>query len=97
MSSGAGKKQSRVDRERARLYQERAQFHESLGARRRRDNLIAGVAGGLLIVGIFAAQAVYFTAGPGAPAPSPSVTPTTPAPTSSPSDPSPSATPTPTP
>ncbi len=46
MANGAGKKQSRDERERARAYRARQEFHESLTARRRRDNLVAGGAGG---------------------------------------------------
>ena len=71
MANGAGKKQSRDERERARAYRARQEFHESLTARRRRDNLVAGVAGGVLLVAIIAAQVAYFTVGPGTPAPSP--------------------------
>ena len=67
MANGAGKKQSRDERERARAYRARQEFHESLTARRRRDNLVAGVAGGVLLVAIIAAQVAYFTVGPGTP------------------------------
>lgn len=63
-----------TERERARLYQARRDFQQSLGDRRRRDNLIAGVVGGVLIVGLFAAQWAYTAVGPGTPAPSPSAT-----------------------
>lgn len=89
------------ERERARLYEARRRFHASIGQRRRRDNVIAGVAGGLLLIGILGGQVAYYTAGPGAPvpAPSPSGTPTlspTPTPTAPPSPtPSPTSSPTP--
>lgn len=59
----------RQARERARLYQARTEFHRSQSARRRRDNLIGVVVGGLLILAAVGVQTVYFTAGPGAPAP----------------------------
>lgn len=80
MATGKGKTPSRETRERARLYQARQQYHAAGIARRRRDDLIAGIAGGVLIVGILVGQAMYFTAGPGAPAPVPTSTPS-PAPT----------------
>ena len=96
-------REARAARERTRLYQARRQFHERQAKRRTRDNLIAGIAGGLLIVGIAAAQTAYFVAGPGAPEPAPTSTPTptgmtpTPTPTATTPTPGPSATPAPTP
>lgn len=96
-------REARAARERTRLYQARRQFHEGQAKRRTRDNLIAGIAGGLLIVGIAAAQTAYFVAGPGAPEPAPTSTPTptgitpTPTPTATTPTPEPGATPTPTP
>lgn len=108
MASGAGKKSARASRDRARLYQARREFHQGLEQRRRRDNIVAGVAGGALILAVIAGQVAYFTVGPGQPAPAPSPTPTsspsptagdqTPAPQESPSPLSPvSPSPTPTP
>jgi hypothetical protein len=99
-----GKDRGRESRERARLYQARQEFQEGLGRRRRRDNLIAGIAGGLLILGIAAAQTVYFVSGPGAPEPAPTPSPSemtpspgvssTPVPTTAPTaEPTPSPTP----
>lgn len=79
MSSGGKDRGARETRERARLYQARQAFHRGQSRRRTRDNVIAGVAGGLLIVGVVVVQTLYFTAGPGAPAPTPSST-STPAP-----------------
>ena len=81
----------RESRERTRLYRARQEFHASQGRRRTRDNLIAGIAGGLLILGVVAAQTAYFVAGPGAPEPTPTPTPT------QTTNPTPSDTPTPTP
>lgn len=74
----------REARERARVYQARQQFHASVVRRRQRDNLIAGIVGGLVVLAALGAQVAYFTAGPGAPVPSPtsSATPT-PAPATS--------------
>ncbi|WP_223247028.1 dioxygenase [Microbacterium oleivorans] len=67
--------------------------------RRRRDNLIAGVAGGALLLAILGGQVAYYTLGPGTPEPAPSSSPSqspgaTPAPSPAPSE---SPTPTPTP
>jgi hypothetical protein len=82
---------TRATRDRARLYQARQEFQASLARRRTRDNVIAGIAGGALVVGIVVVQTLFFTVGPGATEPSPS---STPIPTVAPA---PSGTPTPTP
>lgn len=80
---------ARDARERARLYEARREFHGSQGRRRSRDNLVAGIAGGVLILIVLGGQLAYYTLGPGTPepAPSPSATTTpavvTPTPTSS--------------
>lgn len=50
---------SRAESERARLYAARTAWHEGHGRRRTRDNLIAGVVGGLLVVGAFVSQSVH--------------------------------------
>ncbi|MFJ6679391.1 dioxygenase [Microbacterium sp. NPDC091382] len=86
-------------RERARLYEARRRFHASVIQRRRRDNVIAGIAGGVLLLAVLGGQVAFYTLGPGAPEPAPSPSPsqspdTTPAPSLAPSD---SPTPTPTP
>ncbi|WP_345802546.1 dioxygenase [Microbacterium sp. AZCO] len=81
MAAGGKDRDARESRERARVYQARQQLHEDQARRRRRDNLLAGIIGGVLILGVIGAQAAYFTVGPGAPAPSPSVSPSV-APTS---------------
>ncbi len=81
----------REARERARTYQARRDFHEGVVRRRRRDNLVAGIAGGVLILAVVGAQVAYYTLGPGTPAPAPSSS-TTPAP-SSPATPEPAPTP----
>ena len=84
---------AREARERARAYQARQQLHEGQRRRRTRDNVIAGVAGSVLILAVLGAQSLYFTAGPGTPTPTPSATaPVTPAPTDS-ATPSPTVTP----
>lgn len=94
--SGAGKDRgTREARERARVYQARLAFHEAAKRRRTRDNLIAGIGGGLIILAIVGAQTVYFTSGPGAPTPAPTVT-ESPIPTPTPT-PTGSVTPSPTP
>lgn len=84
MATGGKDRQSREQRERARVYQARQELHRRQGQRRRRDNIVAIVVGLLVIAGAVAVQTAYFVAGPGAPAPAPSVT-DTPS-TSTPSD-----------
>lgn len=100
----AGRGKNRDDRaaqERARVYAARREFHAGLARRRTRDNVIAAVGGGALILAVLAGQTVYFTLGPGAPVPADTPTPTptttTPAsPTPAPTDePSPTSIPTP--
>ncbi|WP_159498673.1 dioxygenase [Microbacterium sp. 18062] len=82
MAANARGRDQRAERERARTYQARRQFHDGVIRRRRRDNLIAGVAGGVLILAVVGAQIAYYTLGPGAPEPTPSSTSTpTPLPT----------------
>ncbi|MET0295959.1 MAG: dioxygenase [Microbacterium sp.] len=101
MSTGGKDRGSREARERSRLYQARQTFHDERIRRRTRDNLIAGIGGGLVIAAIIVVQTLFFTIGPGTPAPSPTPTSTTtPAPTPAPTStettvPEPSATPTP--
>ncbi len=96
MATGGRQRDTRAERERIRVYQARQAFHDGQARRRTRDNLVAGIGGGLLILAIIAGQTAYFTVGPGAPEPAPS----TPAPTSTPepdTTPEPSGTPTATP
>jgi hypothetical protein len=102
VATGGKDRDARAARERTRLYEARRQFHDGQSRRRTRDNLIAGIVGGMLVLGLIGAQTLYFVAGPGAPEPSPSSTPaptaTTPEPTpSATTTPEPGATPTPTP
>ena len=52
---------SRTDAERARLYVARTAWHKDQIHRRVRDNTIAGVLGGLLVVGAIASQSVHAT------------------------------------
>ncbi len=96
MANGGKDRGSRESRERARLYQARQEFHSGQARRRTRDNLVAGIAGGLLILGVVGAQTAYFVTGPGAPEPAPTTTGMTPTPTVT-STPAPTATTTPTP
>ena len=99
MATGAGRSASRDARERTRAYQARQEFHAGLVARRRRDNLIAGLAGGAIVLAVVGGQIAYFTVGPGAPspAPSPALTPS-PAPSAAVTEtPAPAATSSPTP
>ena len=50
---------SRAESERARLYAARTAWHDGQIKRRTRDNLIAGIVGGLLVVGAIASQSVH--------------------------------------
>ncbi|WP_243227893.1 dioxygenase [Microbacterium sp. CIAB417] len=88
-----GSKQQRAERERARLYQARRALHDAQIRRRRRDNLIAGIGGGVLVLAVLGGQIAYYTLGPGAisptvetpaPTPSGSTSPSTPLPTPEP-------------
>lgn len=89
MATRGKDRQTREQRERARAYQARVELHERQGRRRTRDNVIALVAGLLVILGAVGAQTAYFVAGPGAPEPAPS--PSVPA-TEAPTNPAPDAT-----
>jgi hypothetical protein len=62
----------REARERARTYQARREFHDGIVRRRHRDNLIAAIGGGILILAVVGGQVAYYTLGPGTPAPTPS-------------------------
>ncbi|WP_040164376.1 hypothetical protein [Microbacterium gorillae] len=76
--AGAGKEHAaRVQRERARVYEARERMHSEAVSRRRRDNIIAGIVGGVIVVGAIVGQAVYFGVGPGKPVPTVSPTSTT--------------------
>lgn len=83
MAAGSSKKATQHARERERLYEARQRLHRHRIVRRRRDNLVAGIVGGLLLAGIVGAQAAFFTIGPGAPSPEPTST-VTPAPSPTP-------------
>lgn len=76
MASGNNAKARSQERERARRYQARLAYQAGLGRRRTRDNLIAGIAGGILILAVVGGQIAYFGVGPGAPEPSRTPTPT---------------------
>ncbi len=84
MATGGRQRGTRDERERARVYQARRSFHEGQSRRRTRDNLVAGIGGGILILAVIAGQTAYFLAGPGAPSPEPTSS-STPAPSVSPS------------
>jgi peptidyl-prolyl cis-trans isomerase B (cyclophilin B) len=73
----ANKKQDRDEREariRVRAYQARRAVHERQQSRRRRDNIVAGIAVIVIAVLAVGAQVFFFTGGPGTPAPSSSAT-----------------------
>lgn len=75
MATGGKQRDTRAERERVRVYQARRALHIEQSRRRTRDNLIAGIGGGLLILAVIGGQVAYFMAGPGAPVPTPSATP----------------------
>jgi len=52
-----------------RAWYARTQLFEDQQRRRRRDNLIAGVVAGVLILGVVGGQLAFYTVGPGRPAP----------------------------
>jgi hypothetical protein len=69
-SKGQGRAAREV-RERNRAYVARKEYHDGQLRRRRRDDVVAGVAGGILILAIVGGQIAFFTMGPGASHPSP--------------------------
>lgn len=73
---------AREARDRTRLYQARQAYHDDRARRRVRDNLVAGIGGGILILAVIGGQVAYFTAGPGVPTPTPTPS-LTPLPTTS--------------
>ena len=81
-SSHARGRQNRTEQERARRYAARAAWQEGRAQRRRRDTVIASIAGSALVIAAFVSQAVHASvAGPvpeptTTPSPAPIVTPT---------------------
>lgn len=96
MATGGKDRQSREQRERARVYQARQEMHQRQERRRGRDNVLALIVGLAVIAGAIGVQTLYFVSGPGAPLPAPSSTetPTPGATTPAPAESTPSATPT---
>lgn len=92
---GSKNAQQRAQAERARLHAARSDWHQGQIRRRIRDNTIAGVVGGLLVVGAIASQVVHAQVAAPEPTPTPTVEPSsTPAPSDSPTEaPTPSETP----
>jgi len=86
---GSRNAQARTSAERARLHTARTRWHEGQIRRRARDNTIAAVVGGLIVVAAIGSQVVHAQVTAPEPTPTPSVTPT-----STPSD-APSETPAP--
>ena len=79
---GRSAREVREVRERNRAYRARKEYHDGQLRRRRRDDVVAGLAGGLLILAIVGGQIAYFTVGPGSSHPSPTHS-ATPSPTAS--------------
>ncbi|MEV4774845.1 hypothetical protein LTA6_003120 [Microbacterium sp. LTA6] len=77
--AGRGSKndqRARAAAERARLYTARSEWHQGQERRRVRDNIVAGVAGGLLIAGVIASQVVHAQVTAPEPEPTQSIAPT---------------------
>ncbi|GAA4155436.1 hypothetical protein GCM10022286_04390 [Gryllotalpicola daejeonensis] len=84
MAPSKNDREARIARERLRSYQARQAVHETGKKRRRRDNLIAGIAIVVVAAAAVGAQLAYFGVGPGKPAAKPKSTATatpTPSPT----------------
>ncbi len=75
MATGGKGRADREARERNRAYLARKEFHDGQVRRRTRDDIVAAVGGGILILAILGGQIAYFTAGPGGAHPSPSHSP----------------------
>jgi peptidyl-prolyl cis-trans isomerase B (cyclophilin B) len=67
VASSKNDREARIARERLRAYQARQTVHETGKKRRRRDNLIAGIAIVVIAAAAVAAQLAYFGVGPGKP------------------------------
>ena len=74
MATGGKGRGAREVRERNRAYLARKEYHDGQLHRRTRDDVIAGVAGGILILAVLGGQIAYFTMGPGAAHPAPKST-----------------------
>ncbi|WP_300265809.1 hypothetical protein [Microbacterium sp.] len=66
---------SRTDAERSRLYAARTAWHEGQISRRIRDNTVAGIVGGLIVVAAIASQSVHAAVTAPEPEPTESSTP----------------------
>ncbi|MCT1476456.1 hypothetical protein [Microbacterium sp. p3-SID336] len=82
---GSKKAQARTEAERARLHTARTRWHEDQIRRRTRDNTIAVIVGGLIVVAAIGSQVVHAQVTAPEPSPSPTVQPTD-APTDTPTD-----------
>jgi hypothetical protein len=67
--------QARAQAERARIHAARKDWHDGRIRRRVRDNVLAGIAGGLIVVAAIASQVVHAQVTAPDPTPSPSVSP----------------------
>ena len=70
-----GAQKARTAAERARLHAARTEWHERQLRRRVRDNTIAGIKGGLVVVAAIASQAVHAQLTAPEPTPTPTVVP----------------------
>ncbi|MFD7870971.1 hypothetical protein ACFV3I_10770 [Microbacterium sp. NPDC059771] len=82
---GSKKAQSRTEAERARLHAARTRWHEDQIRRRRRDNTVAVIVGGLVVVAAIGSQVVHAQVTAPEPTPSPTISPSdSPVPSESP-------------
>ncbi|QNA92672.1 MULTISPECIES: hypothetical protein [unclassified Microbacterium] len=72
---GSKNAQARTSAERARLHTARTQWHEGQIRRRVRDNTIAAIAGGLIVVAAIGSQVVHAQVTAPEPTPTPTVEP----------------------
>lgn len=77
VARGSKNAQARTSAERARLHAARTQWHDGQIRRRVRDNTIAAVVGGLVVVAAIGSQVVHAQVTAPEPSPSPSVAPST--------------------
>lgn len=68
--------QARTSAERLRVHEARRTWHDGQIRRRIRDNAIAGIVGGVIVVGAFASQVVHAQVTAPEPTPTPTVAPT---------------------
>lgn len=72
MAAGGSRQRAKTEAERARLYAARTQWHARQVSRRRRDTVIAVVAGAVVVIGAVVSQTLHAQVVAPQPSPSPS-------------------------